>query len=337
MLHSLAYRRQFRGSNLATSFLKNIFAAFTKCAVLYAYTAEMPYRQSCLSMANSMRWISFSPIPTTRENSLPLLYNNNIYPLCLVPQQAAYATKPPPGRGRRIVPQKTQGGKIAGPIMQQSSYLRDIVLPSTWKGKLAARYARHYWKNEYKRLVGKEPPPSAPGNIGPLMLSIDDRPSIIYTEISPQGIKFDQHDHIGRWLWKFANPTPWSKKSRWVKWPAYTLVAYYASLLIFWLLYREEVPITGRQQFRFMTFVTGIGRDEIGDEDIEKMRKTNKTLLSHDDPLVLHLQTILDRILSASGLAYQNWRLLVLHENSKSISIELTLSVWSKHLQLYHC
>jgi len=49
---------------------------------------------------------------------------------------------------------------------------------------MAAAEAKKHWIEIFKELTGKEPPPTAPGNISPLLLHIDDRPSFVKNEFS---------------------------------------------------------------------------------------------------------------------------------------------------------
>ncbi|KAL9635660.1 MAG: hypothetical protein Q9204_002549 [Flavoplaca sp. TL-2023a] len=144
----------------------------------------------------------------------------------------------------------------------------------------------------------------------PLLLFIDDRPTAKATTIRPNAIVFTRTDELGQKLWKIAHPIPWSTKSRWIRWPVYFVVGLYSLLFTLWYFYRERVPITGRLQFQILGLYSpppkGTPLKISYDEDVQKV------LLADDDPRMMRVRSILDRILSASGQEHLEWKLTVL-------------------------
>ncbi len=202
----------------------------------------------------------------------------------------------------------TQGSR--SPYRPKSpDYLRQITLPNTWRGKMAAAEAKKHWIEIFKELTGKEPPPTAPGNISPLLLHIDDRPSFVKNEFSSNGIIFTKDNELGIRLWRIANPVPWSQKSRWITWTTYALVGLYVGLALFWITHREPVPITGRRQFQCVQLPSPPRKE--ASKPLIFDEKTKEILIPDDDPRALRAQSVLDRILLASGLDHLQWHLLM--------------------------
>lgn len=204
---------------------------------------------------------------------------------------------------------------------QISSHLRRIILPDTWRGRRAARKARTFWIKEFPSLGNNAPPMQNPKPKEPFLLFIDDRPTAKATTVRPNGIVFAQRDQLGQKLWKIAHPSPWSKKSRWIRWPVYFIVGLYSLLFTLWYICRERVPITGRLQFRIHELHSpppkGTPHKVAYDEDIQKV------LLADDDPRVVRVRSILDQILVASGQEHLEWKLIVL-----DFPGELFLIIW---------
>lgn len=115
--------------------------------------------------------------------------------------------------------------------------------------------------------------------------------------------------------------TPWGERSPWIRWPIYVLGSFYSTLLLYWMFHRERVPITGRRQFRspvleFPTpYLQNDNREIVIDKDLERV------LVPDDDPQVIRARLILNRILSASGLTHQKWKLIVVRAPCKSFNI----------------
>jgi len=201
-------------------------------------------------------------------------------------------------------------------IPDSPNHLRQIILPNTWKGRIAAEQAKQHWVETFKALTGKGPPPTAPGNIGPLLLHIDDRPTFVKSEFYLNGITFTRDDESGQRLWRIANPVPWFQKPRWIRWTTYALVGLYVSLALFWITHRERVPITGRRQFHCVQLPSPL-RKEAG-QPLTIDEKAKEFLIPVDDPRALRAQSVLDRILSASGLDHLQWHLVLLNNPGKS-------------------
>ena len=197
-------------------------------------------------------------------------------------------------------------------------YLRQITLPDTWRGKWAAAEAKQHWIEIFKELTGKEPPPTAPGNITPLLLHIDDRPSFVKNELSLDGIVFTQDNELGQKLWRIANPVPWSQKSRWITWTTYALVGLYVGLVLFWITHRERVPITGRKRFQCVQLPSPPRKE--ASKPLIFDEKMKGVLIPDDDPRALRAQSVLDRILSASGLDHLQWHLLLMDTPGKYLT-----------------
>ncbi|KAL8955520.1 MAG: hypothetical protein Q9193_006664 [Seirophora villosa] len=186
-----------------------------------------------------------------------------------------------------------------------------IVLPNTWRANRAAREAKTLWINNVKQATGKELSGHTANDGKPLQLFIDHRPETTYTEFfsNPNAIVFPRTSSLGKRLSKLAHSTPWSERSRWITWPTYALVAFYSLLLILYILCRERVPITGRSQVMMVPLEMPPSKDSgihlrIHD-DMMKMS------VPEDDPRVARAHSVLDRLLSASGLSHLQWRLLV--------------------------
>lgn len=248
----------------------------------------------------------YCPRPCLRvEHSLRIFCRVHTYPFSCI-RASSLVT-----RNFASARERNSGGYFPK-IPKLASSLRRIVLPDTWKGRRAARRAKQHWVDITKDLTGSEPPKNAPGHKEPLLLFIDDQPTTSKTTIYPHAIVFRQEDDLGQRLWRIAHPIPWSEKSCWIRWPTYALVSLYTSLFIFWLICRERVPITGRRQFRCLPVQTLLHTQELPVGENEKER-----LLPDDDHRVVRAQSVLDRVLLASGLAHLKWKLVVLNEPSE--------------------
>ncbi|KAL9601438.1 MAG: hypothetical protein Q9219_002504 [cf. Caloplaca sp. 3 TL-2023] len=216
-----------------------------------------------------------------------------------------------------------------------STYLRLITLPNTWRGRRGERQAKELLIGQFKQDHGHEPPPHIPGQ---LQLFIDDRPSTTATNLYQDGIVFSRDHELGQKLWSVAHPIPWSKRSRWIRWPIYLLTVFYTSLGTWWYFGREQVPITGRWQFQCLPNTKPLPKGILVDSGfkkvIEQMVLANKDeFLANDDVLVARIRSVLDRILRASGLAHLDWTLWVMdvpgmNESLHSIDQPSQLLTW---------
>lgn len=207
-----------------------------------------------------------------------------------------------PDRGRKRAPDS--------PAPQISSHLRQIILPNTWKGRRAAEEAKRFWIKTINERDGQERARTSPQPKEPFLLLIDDRPIANVTTTRPYGIVFSKKDELGQKLWKIAHPIPWSKKSRWIRWPIYYFTGLYSLVFLLWFFCRERVPITGRRQFQCLPLQSppskGNPLELLCDEH------TMKILLAENEPRVLRIRSILDRVLLACRLDHLEWTLIVL-------------------------
>lgn len=224
------------------------------------------------------------------------------------------------------------------PAMLNASGLRQILLPDTWRGRRAVRRTRQYRLDGLKQLTGKEPSTEDQNlDKGPLLLYIDDRPTTTSTVLSsdePPAILFASTDRTGQELWRIANPTPWSQKSKWIKYPTYAIVGLYASLFVLWFCYRDMVPITGRWQFQCMPIQKPPLKDGKS-ETILTLFEGQEPVLSEEDPRLVRMRrtrAVLNRIMVASGLGHHEWTLNVVEDSdmvNATIASSGTVSVFS--------
>ena len=83
-----------------------------------------------------------------------------------------------------------------------------------------------------------------------------------------------------------------------------------AGLGIFWWTHREQVPITGRWRFYFMSNYV-LKRDN---STYPAMIKEIEPVVFHDNhPTAILVRRVLDRLLPSSGLEHLNWKLHVVN------------------------
>lgn len=186
------------------------------------------------------------------------------------------------------------------------------VLPNTWRANRAAREAKTLWINNVKKVTGKGCSQHTANDGQPLQLFIDHRPEITHTKFfsNPNAIVFPRSSSLGQRLSKLAHSTPWSERSRWITWPTYALVAFYSLLFMLYILCRERVPITGRSQFMIVPLVMPPSKDS--GFHLQFHDDMMKMFVPEDDQRVARAHSVLDRLLSASGLSHLQWMLLVL-------------------------
>lgn len=208
-----------------------------------------------------------------------------------------------PDKGRKRVVPDSQAPQI-------SSHLRQVILPDTWRGRRAAEEAKRFWIKTINVRDGKEQAKKSPQPKKPFLLLIDDRPIAKVTATRSYGIVFSKKDELGQKLWKMAHSIPWSKKSRWIRWPIYLFTGLYSLVFLLWFFCGERVPITGRRQFRCLPLQSppskGNPLEVLCDEHIMKI------LLAENEPRVVRIRSILDRVLLACGLDHLEWTLIVL-------------------------
>lgn len=126
----------------------------------------------------------------------------------------------------------------------------------------------------------------------------------------PDSIVFARSDQFGRKLWKIADPKPWLTRSRWIKWPTYIFAGLYSLLFTLWFFGRERVPITGRKQFRCHPLQGPLSKgDRFG---VVYNENTDKFLLAENEPRVVRIRSVRDRVLLESGLDPLEWTMFVL-------------------------
>ncbi|KAL8742141.1 MAG: hypothetical protein Q9184_008299 [Pyrenodesmia sp. 2 TL-2023] len=196
-------------------------------------------------------------------------------------------------------------------IPSTSNCLQQITLPNTWRGRRGLNDAKKFWAKGVKRLSGTEPPAGSLTD-KPLLLYIDDRSTTTVTGFlwgQTNQIRFTKGHPLGQRLWSIAHPVPWSKKSRWIRWPTYIVVGFYSSLFLFWFFWRVRVPITGRWQFQCLPLQSPPPNGS--HRQLNLSEEAAGRLLSRDDPRGARVREILARVLSASGLEHLAWTLLM--------------------------
>ena len=132
---------------------------------------------------------------------------------------------------------------------QRTPGVHYIRLPDNRKGRKAAKEATDYWKAQW-RILNQQDPPRLEEN---LYFIIDTNPSTKSTILCPNSIVFAKNNELGQRLWRIANPIPWSKRPRIVRWPVYGFAVYYGGLFLTWLFCHEEEPVTGRWRLKWVS------------------------------------------------------------------------------------
>ena len=214
------------------------------------------------------------------------------------------------------------------------AHLRQFNLPDTWTGRIIACLANRHWRNVWKNSKGQTRPKNEPGEKGPLFLFFDDRPTATAILATTDSVIFAWRSNWVRLLWKIAQPLPWWTQSRWIRWPAYLGICFYSIILIVWIKSTENVPITGRRQCRFFDLTLpplkenseNLSIFKTLEEEISQiddphykavLEDFQSRLLLDEDPRFKQLCSIMDRILSASGLGHLRYLLCVVDDPSK--------------------
>lgn len=164
---------------------------------------------------------------------------------------------------------------------------RQITSPATKRWGKGMDQAKDYRSDSSKRLIAREP--------------------------SASSVRDEGH-HFSKWLWRLAHPIPLSKRSPWIGYPIYLVVGFYSSLFLLWFFSRDQVPITGRWRFKCLP-VENPQLLEDGNTSMVVDAGGEGLLSSDDDPRLLRLKqtrSVLDRVLSASGLSHLEWNLMVI-------------------------
>lgn len=80
-------------------------------------------------------------------------------------------------------------------------------------------------------------------------------------------------------------------------------------MLVFYIIHQEEVPISGRRRFNFLTkYVVERNKREFS-AGLEEL----KCYLVHDThPVMIRIETVLQRLLSAAGLDPLEWEIYLM-------------------------
>ena len=217
---------------------------------------------------------------------------------------------------------------------KSTAHLRQFILPDTWRGRIIACLANRHWRNVWKNSEGQTRPKNESCEKGPLSLYFDDRPTASPIVATMDSVICAWRSNLVRLLWRIAQPVPWSTKSRWIRWPAYLGICFYSIIFLIWIKSTEDVPITGRRQCRFFAFELPPLKEHDEDLSISKtldeeisqidnphhkavLEDFKSRLLLDEDPRVKQLCSIMDRILSASGLKHLRYLLCVVEDPSK--------------------
>ena len=110
----------------------------------------------------------------------------------------------------------------------------------------------------------------------------------------------------------FEHPASSEKRKR-TKYPLGIAVGLYSTLSLLWLLSWDQVPITGMWRLQYSP--TPNPKLLADDDPTDVFLGSGRPPSSGDNPPVLRLRqtrSVLDRLLSASGLSHQEWNLLII-------------------------
>ena len=110
----------------------------------------------------------------------------------------------------------------------------------------------------------------------------------------------------------FEHPASSEKRKR-TRYPIYIAVGLYLTLSLFWLFSWDQVPITGRWRLQYSP--TPNPKLLADDDPTNVFLGSGRPPSSEDNLPVLRLRqtrSVLDRLLSASGLSHQEWNLLII-------------------------
>lgn len=109
----------------------------------------------------------------------------------------------------------------------------------------------------------------------------------------------------------FKHPAS-SEKKKPTRYPLRIAVGLYSTLSLFWLFSWDQVPITGRWRLRYSPTPNP---NLLADDSANGFLGSGRLPSSDDEPPLLRLRqtrSVLDRLLSASGLSHQEWDLLII-------------------------
>ncbi|KAI4218713.1 MAG: hypothetical protein L6R36_008795 [Xanthoria steineri] len=207
---------------------------------------------------------------------------------CALQDSRQYASKPRTTDAARSRPLRAPA-RNSGTTLPPSEALRSIRLPEDKKGRKALLEATTLWKEQWEK-NGR----NAPQLDRPLILASDDRPTTQQNLINDHSIIFAKDNDFGQRSWRIANPVPWPKQSRAVRWPVYGLAGYYCTLLFLWIVFQEQEPITGRWRFNcvpswLMACLEHDGR-------VHTMDRIEEFTIPYDHEITQAIESILARL-----------------------------------------
>ena len=121
-----------------------------------------------------------------------------------------------------------------------------------------------------------------------------------------------------KWLVSGPSPQPWSKRSRWVRWPMYALFFTLTIGTIIFLRRMEQAPLTGRWR---INFESKLGYAEVVEVERNAGPEQFKWLFGSLEPLAephfSRVNAVLQRILLACGLENTVWQFYLVNDQGK--------------------
>ena len=201
---------------------------------------------------------------------------------------------------------------------QPQSLLQRIQLPDTWRGRRAERKAVKLWEHEITQLVTHNAESWIAQRKGPLSLEIDGRLQKNVIVFSPSGIRFACEDPFGEQLLNIAEPTLWSKRSPWLRWPVAFCVGYLGILLLLFCFGRERVPIIGSSRYSFLPpgyWLWFLNKNRLETEAL--VQEIQGAIPPGDHPIVQRCQSVFNRLINASGQDHTKWSLHIINAPGK--------------------
>ena len=122
-----------------------------------------------------------------------------------------------------------------------------------------------------------------------------------------------------KWLVNGPSSKPWSKRSRWIRWPTYALFCTIIIVTMIILRLMEKAPLTGRWRINFKNKLA-YAKDLQAHRDSE-LEMIKKVFLDNPEPLVepdlSRVNAIFQRILLACGLENTVWEFYLMSKPGK--------------------
>lgn len=197
---------------------------------------------------------------------------------------------------------------------QQTSDVHYIRLPNSRKGRKAAKKATDYWKAQWK-IINQQDPPRLERD---LHFFIYANPSRTTSILCPESIVFARNDPLGQRLWRIANPIPWSKRPRIIRWPVYGFAVYYGGLFLSWLYCHEEEPVTGRWRLKWASQSKIAKLNQLQRQFFSAaMQAAEESATPDSYPMNQLMRSVLDRLTAAAGLDDIEWEFQFVNEPGK--------------------